>query len=662
MRTNVNEFALINELGDEKVADLSAGAVFATGFSVEDRHNSLLVLLPLMAGSLEGAYDVLTGEELCALLGDVARALANLHAHGILHRDVAARNILLERREDASLPFQAKISDFGLACSVKSPWLPAYVPGDIWPPEVLGSMREVYGPAGDVWAFGLLLAEVFRRGRPAAARNVNHAWLSNQIQPPLEFDRFIQNILAGVSGQSLPEVVSSAAAKLHADRLMRYFSSKPTSRPLESYEIGAEAVAGEEILLASEWLARLRISPSDMESLDVIFSNVIPFLVSWCTRTVSSERPSMAMVALLFTLSTKSIASLPMAICHEFMHVSWTAADMVFLKCVIRICQQQWSMKHFNLKSCGFLPDNVKLLWDISAFAGARLEALDCNDNCLGDPGAMSMAQELRMNFFLTRLDLCNNGVDNAGAVALSEALKVNKRLLSLNMDSNTIGAVGGIALAKALAENSTLTTLSLYKNNVGLLAATAFGEAMHTNGTLTYLNIGCNDITDTGAASLGKALMVNHALTELGLFKNRIGTIGGRVFGEVLRHNTTLTVLDLGANMLWNVGVAPLALALPHNGALIELNLENNGVTDDGARMLSEALQHLPADRTFKLLFDDNEQGYLCTEALLGLVRVGLEVSVGAAVRRSRSRARSLAQDIAIFKEDIVGIKIDIE
>lgn len=49
---------------------------------------------------------------------DVARAMAHLHTHNILHSDLKARNVLL--RGDAQDPrgFIAKVADFGLSLTI----------------------------------------------------------------------------------------------------------------------------------------------------------------------------------------------------------------------------------------------------------------------------------------------------------------------------------------------------------------------------------------------------------------------------------------------------------------------------------------------------------------------------------------------------------------
>src|ERR687888_68610 len=79
------------------------------------------------------------------------------HARGVVHRDVKPANVLLADGDEVSV----RLLDFGLAQTEDAETLTAVgdVPGTLAyiPPERLAG--HVSGPAGDVWAVGVLLWE-----------------------------------------------------------------------------------------------------------------------------------------------------------------------------------------------------------------------------------------------------------------------------------------------------------------------------------------------------------------------------------------------------------------------------------------------------------------------------------------------------------------------
>jgi serine/threonine protein kinase len=113
-----------------------------------------------------------------ALLCSLAEAIEHAHGQDVIHRDLKPANILLQKQEPSSptasrlSDFIAKITDFGLAKSIKSgqtatswPTPPGLNPGTLQymaPEQAAG--REV-GRAADIHALGIILYELFT-GRP----------------------------------------------------------------------------------------------------------------------------------------------------------------------------------------------------------------------------------------------------------------------------------------------------------------------------------------------------------------------------------------------------------------------------------------------------------------------------------------------------------------
>lgn len=83
------------------------------------------------------------------------------------------------------------------------------------------------------------------------------------------------------------------------------------------------------------------------------------------------------------------------------------------------------------------------------------------------DIDAIIIAELLKANETVTRLDLARNQIGDAGARALAALFTTNTTIEYLNLESNTFGERGGIALCHAMGENSSLTYLNLKENAV---------------------------------------------------------------------------------------------------------------------------------------------------------------------------------------------------
>jgi hypothetical protein len=104
--------------------------------------------------------------ELFAVAYGAACGVAYLHLQGVIHRDIAARNVLLAGKRDVV----AKVSDFGMArLVVDSVYSEQMTSTNVGPlkwmaPEQME--RRAYSRASDVFAFGVLLFEIFKREQP----------------------------------------------------------------------------------------------------------------------------------------------------------------------------------------------------------------------------------------------------------------------------------------------------------------------------------------------------------------------------------------------------------------------------------------------------------------------------------------------------------------
>jgi len=102
---------------------------------------------------------VLTPKELLQFVIHICDAMSYLEEKGIVHRDLAASNVLISKDD------VAKVSDFGLAkkimddnnrgsCRIRIKWTA---------PEAIKD--KLYSNKSDMWSFGILLWEIFSYGR-----------------------------------------------------------------------------------------------------------------------------------------------------------------------------------------------------------------------------------------------------------------------------------------------------------------------------------------------------------------------------------------------------------------------------------------------------------------------------------------------------------------
>ncbi|XP_062311054.1 tyrosine-protein kinase Tec isoform X1 [Osmerus eperlanus] len=152
--------------------------------------------------------DHLAAGSLLSFCLDVSEGMEHLEHHGFIHRDLAARNCLV----NAALV--VKVSDFGMARYVLDNQYTSSsgskFPVKWSPPEVFNYCK--YSSKSDVWSFGVLMWEVFTRGRMPFEQSPNH-----------------QVVLMVSQGQRLYRPKMATAAIYHI--MLRCWQEKPEERP-----------------------------------------------------------------------------------------------------------------------------------------------------------------------------------------------------------------------------------------------------------------------------------------------------------------------------------------------------------------------------------------------------------------------------------------------
>lgn len=151
------------------------------------------------------------------------------------------------------------------------------------------------------------------------------------------------------------------------------------------------------------------------------------------------------------------------------------------------------------------------------------------------------IANVLRTNTMLTKLELKDNAIDDNGFALIANALETNTTLTALSFTYNSIGNNGAIALASALSINDTLVELELQHNHIGNDQVEIIAEALGSNNSLRVLDLRGNIFDDEGVVYIANALKTNTALTLLNLKHNPdIHKVGVDALIAALKENTT--------------------------------------------------------------------------------------------------------------------------
>jgi len=103
---------------------------------------------------------------------------------------------------------------------------------------------------------------------------------------------------------------------------------------------------------------------------------------------------------------------------------------------------------------------------------------------------AISIANALLNNTYVTKVYMSNANVNTEAAKVIAELLSVNKTITELNLETNSIAGDGILAIMESLKNNSTLTELKL-TNQAKMIPSDverAIAPAIESNTSLTKL------------------------------------------------------------------------------------------------------------------------------------------------------------------------------
>jgi len=166
-----------------------------------------------------GALDEKTS---LSIIGDIAKALVEAHAKGIIHRDIKPENVLLQNIDASAsglLSKRVKLSDFGIARQVdQSASLDVTQAGALlgtpryMSPEQCRGTKEI-GPQADVYSLGITLYEMLAGAPPFDANDALKLVAMHCFDPAPSIQKKVSTVSDLTS-----QIVARALAKEPGDR------------------------------------------------------------------------------------------------------------------------------------------------------------------------------------------------------------------------------------------------------------------------------------------------------------------------------------------------------------------------------------------------------------------------------------------------------------
>ncbi|KAG2462829.1 MYNN protein, partial [Polypterus senegalus] len=180
---------------------------------------------------------------------------------------------------------------------------------------------------------------------------------------------------------------------------------------------------------------------------------------------------------------------------------------------------------------------------DIVALAQAVnntfVTGLDLRFNQLTDLGSQHLANLLKRNETLKRLQLTGNKIGNIGAMSLASMLQINNCLEDLDVSDCDVEETT-VHMAQMLKMNQHLIELHLGKHDMKDFGVERLSEALTFNFTLRYLDlrwlaITSNNITGKGLVALAEAMKINSSLSYIYIWGNKLDEPTCVAFSEMI-------------------------------------------------------------------------------------------------------------------------------
>ncbi|XP_060800466.1 leucine-rich repeat-containing protein 74A-like [Amyelois transitella] len=228
---------------------------------------------------------------------------------------------------------------------------------------------------------------------------------------------------------------------------------------------------------------------------------------------------------------------------------------------------------------------------------------LDLTDNWINEDGCFHLGEMLLENLTIKELNLTGCRIGPSGARRLFANLHLNQALKILNVSRNCLSDAGVKVLADAIFKGADIKRLNLSFNNLSGKSPSMLAEAFETNNQLTHLDMSWNAMLSPNAIfAICEQLAVNRSLEELDLSWNSLsGNRVGNAFKNLLK-NKQIRYLNLSNNKLEGPAIKFIAASLAR---ATKLDLSFNPLTVVDAMKLVERLRE-PKVKLKRLLLDN--------------------------------------------------------
>ncbi|XP_072284227.1 NACHT, LRR and PYD domains-containing protein 3-like [Pyxicephalus adspersus] len=277
--------------------------------------------------------------------------------------------------------------------------------------------------------------------------------------------------------------------------------------------------------------------------------------------------------------------------CIDFSDVPLTPLDCSVLSFILKSCRETEAI---HLNNCNIQSEGLKKLK--SALCTSK--ALSLEDNGLTDSSCPHLASGIRNNQTLTTLNLSKNNLQGPHFRDLMETLTTSQ-IEKLDLNGNHLTDSSCPNLANGIRNNQTLKKLDLSDNNLEGPHFRDLMEALTTSG-IEELDLHNNQLTDSSCPHLASGIRNNQTLWKLDLSRNKLG---GPHLSDLMAAVTTSRIEELCFfnNHLTDSSCPQLASGIRNNQAMKKLHLSKNNLAGPHFKDLIEALK--PTSQIWELL-----------------------------------------------------------